>query len=81
MPRPVVRFLARRLAYSLVVLVGVRPEEITHVLITHAHYDHFAGVAVERDGRYVARFPQARHLIGRADWEGAYPRRAKPESW
>lgn len=50
--------------------IDVRPEEITHVLITHAHDDHFAGVVVERDGQLAIRFPNARHLIGRADWEG-----------
>ena len=27
--------------------IGVRPEEITHVLITHAHDDHFAGVVAD----------------------------------
>jgi len=57
--------------------IGVRPEEITHVLITHAHDDHFAGVVAERDGRNDVRFPNARHLIGRADWEGN-PRRDQP---
>lgn len=58
--------------------IGVRPEEVTHVLITHAHDDHFAGVVAERGGRNDLRFPNARHLIGRADWEGN-PRRDKPE--
>ncbi|HKX01823.1 MAG TPA: MBL fold metallo-hydrolase [Methylomirabilota bacterium] len=48
--------------------LGVAPSAVTHVLITHAHADHFAGVAVERDGRDVVRFPQARHFIGRQDW-------------
>ncbi len=49
--------------------IGVAPDQITHVLITHTHDDHFAGVTVERDGRRVVRFPRARHLLGRADWE------------
>jgi glyoxylase-like metal-dependent hydrolase (beta-lactamase superfamily II) len=46
--------------------LGVRPEEITHVLFTHFHGDHVAGAIVGDR----ARFPNARHLIGRADWEG-----------
>ena len=58
--------------------IGVRPEEITHVLITHAHDDHFAGVVAEHGGRNDLRFPNARHVISRADWEGN-PRRDKPE--
>lgn len=59
--------------------IGVRPEEVTHVLITHAHDDHFAGVVAERGGRREVRFPNARHLIGRADWEGN-PRRDNAEA-
>ncbi len=47
--------------------IGVRPADITHVVITHAHFDHYVGATIERDGGYVARFPNARHLIGRAD--------------
>jgi glyoxylase-like metal-dependent hydrolase (beta-lactamase superfamily II) len=45
--------------------IGVQPEQVSHVLITHAHGDHFAGGAV--DGR--PRFPKAKVLLGRADWE------------
>ncbi len=47
--------------------LGVRPEEITHVLFTHFHGDHVAGSIV--DDR--PRFPRARHFIGRADYEAA----------
>ncbi|MGH2376342.1 MAG: MBL fold metallo-hydrolase [bacterium] len=58
--------------------LGVRAGEVTHVLITHGHDDHFAGVAAEVGGRLEPRFPRARHLIGRQDWEGN-PRRADPQ--
>ena len=51
-------------------MLGVEPDEITHVLITHTHDDHYAGVTTERNGRRVARFPHARHFVGRRDWEG-----------
>jgi glyoxylase-like metal-dependent hydrolase (beta-lactamase superfamily II) len=49
--------------------IGVRPEDVTHVVITHGHGDHYNGVTVERDGAYAPCFPNARHYIGRADWE------------
>jgi glyoxylase-like metal-dependent hydrolase (beta-lactamase superfamily II) len=55
--------------------LGVRPEEVTHVVFTHHHGDHVAGATVGG----AARFPNARHLIGRADWEGN-PARDRPES-
>lgn len=59
--------------------IGVQPAAITHVLITHAHGDHIAGGTVVRGGRRVLRFPNARHFIGRADWEGN-PARQQPDS-
>ena len=50
---------------------GIRPQEITHVVITHAHFDHYAGVTHERNGVYEPSFPNARYYLGKADWE--YP--------
>jgi len=50
--------------------LGLAPEDVTHVVLTHAHGDHVAGSAVERDGRRVPRYPRARYLLGRRDWEG-----------
>ncbi len=47
--------------------IGVQPEEITHLVLTHAHFDHYVGTTVEQAGTLVPRFPNARHLIGRAD--------------
>jgi glyoxylase-like metal-dependent hydrolase (beta-lactamase superfamily II) len=51
--------------------LGIAPDDITHVVITHPHGDHYAGVCFERDGGIEARFPRARHFMGRADWEGS----------
>ncbi|HLH60517.1 MAG TPA: MBL fold metallo-hydrolase [Ktedonobacteraceae bacterium] len=48
---------------------GVAPGDITHVVITHLHFDHYSGTTVERDGQYVPAFPHARYFVGRADWE------------
>ncbi len=59
--------------------IGIDPAAVTHVLITHAHADHFAGVTMERDGRDVVRFPRARHFIGRRDWVD-HPARKDPSS-
>jgi len=49
--------------------IGVGGSDVTHVVITHAHYDHFAGVTKKVGGRYSPTFPRARYLLGRADWE------------
>jgi glyoxylase-like metal-dependent hydrolase (beta-lactamase superfamily II) len=49
--------------------IGIRPEDVTHLVITHAHFDHFSGITMERDGRMTPCFPNARCFLGRADWE------------
>jgi glyoxylase-like metal-dependent hydrolase (beta-lactamase superfamily II) len=49
---------------------GIQAEDITHVLISHAHADHYTGATVERAGAQMPRYPRARYLLGRADWEG-----------
>lgn len=48
--------------------LGIPNDEVTQVIITHAHFDHCLGVAVERDGQLVPRFPNARYLLDQADW-------------
>lgn len=47
--------------------LGVKPEDIDILLITHAHGDHIAGL-LEADGSTL-RYPNARHLINRAEWD------------
>jgi glyoxylase-like metal-dependent hydrolase (beta-lactamase superfamily II) len=50
--------------------LGVRPEDVTHVVLTHAHGDHIAGATVLRGGERRPRYPRARYLLGRRDWDG-----------
>jgi glyoxylase-like metal-dependent hydrolase (beta-lactamase superfamily II) len=59
--------------------IGINPEDVTHVLVTHVHFDHVVGLAVERDGRLVPRYPNARVMLGRADWEDAPEGHLGPE--
>jgi glyoxylase-like metal-dependent hydrolase (beta-lactamase superfamily II) len=49
--------------------LGIAPETITHVVITHGHYDHYSALAIERNGTFTPAFPNARHYLGRGDWE------------
>ncbi|QBD78699.1 MBL fold metallo-hydrolase [Ktedonosporobacter rubrisoli] len=50
---------------------GIDPETLQHVVITHAHFDHFSGTTFNRDGKWVPTFPQAHYYLGRKDWESA----------
>jgi glyoxylase-like metal-dependent hydrolase (beta-lactamase superfamily II) len=59
--------------------IGINPEDITHVLVTHVHFDHVVGLATERDGRLGPRYPNAHVLVGRADWENAAEEHLGPE--
>lgn len=48
---------------------GIMPETIKHVVITHAHFDHYSGITKKYGNSYVPAFPNARYYLGRADWE------------
>jgi len=48
---------------------AILPEDVTHVVITHAHFDHYSAITIERDGKMMPIFPNARYFLQRADWE------------
>jgi glyoxylase-like metal-dependent hydrolase (beta-lactamase superfamily II) len=52
--------------------IGLAPEDVTHVILTHLHFDHLGGV-VARDGsgRLRPTFPRARHFLQRIELETA----------
>ncbi len=51
---------------------GVRVEDIDIVLASHLHWDHAGGFTkVSNDGAIVPRFPKARYVAHRAEWEDA----------
>ncbi|HZC04219.1 MAG TPA: MBL fold metallo-hydrolase, partial [Ktedonobacterales bacterium] len=51
--------------------LGVAPENISQVVITHAHWDHYAGATTPSDGGQAPTFPFARYSMGAADWADA----------
>jgi glyoxylase-like metal-dependent hydrolase (beta-lactamase superfamily II) len=51
--------------------VGLTAADIDIVLATHLHFDHAGGFTAIVDGRLVPRFPRARYLIRRGEWEDA----------
>ena len=50
---------------------GVGPEDVTHVVLSHCHWDHCAAAVVEREGELVPLFPRARHFAPRTEIERA----------
>jgi len=51
--------------------VGAKPSEIGTVVVTHLHYDHFAGLTRKIGEENVPSFPRARHIIPKRDWDMA----------
>jgi methylmalonyl-CoA epimerase len=51
---------------------GVAPDQIDIVLATHLHWDHAGGfTSRDRDGRVRPRFPRARYVVRRGEWDDA----------
>jgi len=50
-------------------VAGVEPDEIDLVVLTHLHLDHIGWNLVTDGDRPRPRFPRARYLVQRADWE------------
>ena len=52
--------------------LGVKPEEVTHVLNTHLHFDHCGGnTKYGEDGNAVPAFPKAEYVVNKLEWEDA----------
>ena len=50
---------------------GYEPGDVTHVLLTHLHFDHCGWNARDDGGRLVPTFPRARYWLARGEVEHA----------
>ena len=51
---------------------GYSPDDVTHVLMSHLHYDHAGGMVHQLDDKMDVSFPQADYVIQRGEWESAF---------
>ncbi len=54
---------------------GVKPEEVTHVMCTHLHWDHVGWNTRLVDGQWVATFPNAQYVMAKREydhWDAVY---------
>lgn len=51
--------------------VGLKPEDITDVILTHLHFDHCGGSTIIENGKAVPAFPNAKYYIQREQFNHA----------
>ncbi len=51
--------------------IGLGPEEIDLVVLSHLHFDHAGGAMTQREGRLAPTYPKATHIIQEGMWEEA----------
>jgi glyoxylase-like metal-dependent hydrolase (beta-lactamase superfamily II) len=78
----------RTLGENLQAATGCAPEDVTVVVNTHLHFDHAGGnTRLDKEGRAVPSFPNARYLVSRAEYEHAEAPHERdrasylPENW
>jgi glyoxylase-like metal-dependent hydrolase (beta-lactamase superfamily II) len=49
--------------------LGLSPDDITRVVVTHTHGDHVGGAVAMTGGGFGPAFPRARHHLPHADWD------------
>src|ERR1017187_9288362 len=60
--------------------LNVKPEQVTHVMCTHLHWDHVGWNTQEIDGQWLPTFPNAKYVMARREydfWNAAYLRKPK----
>ena len=49
--------------------IGYQMEEITHVILTHLHFDHAGGATIlDKDGNLIPAFPNAEYYVSKVNW-------------
>lgn len=60
---------------SNLAIFELQPEDITHVVLSHLHYDHAAGCSfTNADFTTESTFPNARYCVHEAEWQHAQDR-------
>ena len=51
--------------------LGINPDEITDVLLTHLHFDHTGGSTYLKEGNWIPTFPNAKYYVQKKHFEWA----------
>lgn len=62
-------------------IFDISPEEITHVVLSHLHYDHAAGSSfTDKESRTCPTFPNATYFVQKKEWEYALSQQEVPKN-
>ena len=50
---------------------GYALDDITHVILTHLHFDHVGGATYFNGSEIVPTFPNAKYIISKSNWDAA----------
>lgn len=68
--------LERRTVVDALAERGVGPSSIDHVVVTHLHFDHAAGLTRQADDAIGPTFPNAEIVVQRREWDDAVANRS-----
>ena len=61
-------------------IFGLTPEDITHVILTHLHYDHAAGCSFTNEqAKTKPTFPNAKYYVHQQEWNFALEQSKGPQ--
>jgi glyoxylase-like metal-dependent hydrolase (beta-lactamase superfamily II) len=69
--REIYHLLPKTGLFESLAVCGVKPEEVTHVIASHNHWDHIGHQAIECEGELVPAFPNAKHFASAQEVENA----------
>lgn len=60
--------------------VGLKPQDIDFVIISHLHFDHAGGATISKDGSIVPTYPNAKYVVQRGEWDFAFKANARAKA-
>lgn len=60
--------------------LGLKPEDIDYVIISHLHFDHAGGATVEHNGALRPTYPKAKYVVQQGEWDFAFKANARAKA-
>jgi len=60
--------------------LGLNREDVTHMILTHLHFDHCGGSTLRNGDDFDLAFPNAKHIMQKSHWEWALKSNAREKA-